>query len=112
MTTVLPSLLLQACSNSKVQLAIDIVPVGAGYFLNGTAAAELPLQCDCCLATFYQPLQAPFKVSYVQPVITGSLTGCALKVTDVSLQPLSCHAAMALCYLHCLLSMIIFTCSL
>ncbi|KAL0032147.1 hypothetical protein WJX77_007724 [Trebouxia sp. C0004] len=52
----------QACSNSKVQLAVDIVPVGAGYFLDGTAAAELPLQCDCCLATFYQPLQAPLKV--------------------------------------------------
>lgn len=52
----------QACGNSKVQLTVDIVPLGAGYFLDGTTAAELPVQCDCCLATFYQPLQAPFKV--------------------------------------------------
>ena len=64
MKKVIPSLLLQACSKSKVHLAIDIVPVGAGYFLDGTAAAELPLQCDCCLATFYQPIQAPLKVLY------------------------------------------------
>jgi hypothetical protein len=104
MTTVIPSLLLQACSNSKVQLAIDIVPVGAGYFLNGTAAAELPLQCDCCLATFYQPLQAPLKVSYVQPVITGSLTGCALKVTDV----LSAAAQLSCCHGPVLSSLLAF----
>jgi len=81
MTTVIPSLLLQACSNSKVQLAIDIVPVGAGYFLDGTVAAELPLQCDCCLATFYQPLQAPLKVLYIQPVTTWFLTGCVSEIT-------------------------------
>ena len=71
---------MQACGNSKVQLTVDIVPLGAGYFLDGTTAAELPVQCDCCLATFYQPLQAPFKVSHIQPVTTWSLTGCAFRV--------------------------------
>ena len=77
MTRLIPCLLMQACGNSQVQLALDIVPVGAGYFLDGTAAAELPLQCDCCLATFYQPLQAPLKVSHLHTVTTWSLTGCA-----------------------------------
>lgn len=52
----------QECTNSEVHVEIDIVPVGAGFFLNGVASAELPLQCDCCLATFQQPLQAPLKV--------------------------------------------------
>lgn len=104
MKKVTPSLLMQACSDSKVQLAIDIVPVGAGYFLDGTAAAELPLQCDCCLATFYQPLQAPLKVSYVQPVITWSLTGCALKVTDV----LSAAARLSCCHGTVLSSLLAF----
>lgn len=84
---------MQACSNSKVQLAVDIVPVGAGYFLDGTAAAELPLQCDCCLATFYQPLQAPLKVLYIQSVTTWSLTGCVLTADILSAATLlsCCH---------------------
>ena len=54
---------LQECTDSEVHVEIDIVPVGAGFFVSGVASAELPLQCDCCLATFQQPLQAPLKVS-------------------------------------------------
>ncbi len=55
--------IVQACSNCEVHIALDVAQVGAGYFVSGFASADLPLQCDCCLATFNHPLAAPFKVS-------------------------------------------------
>lgn len=54
---------MQECSNCDVDVAVDISPVGAGYFVSGGASADLPLQCDCCLATFRHPVAAPFEVS-------------------------------------------------
>ena len=54
----------QACSNCEVRVSFEIAPVGAGYFLNGTASADLPLQCDCCLATFQHPVAAPLEVTF------------------------------------------------
>ena len=55
--------LLQACSNCEVHVSLDISPVGAGYFVKGAASADLPLQCDCCPATFWHPVAAAFEVS-------------------------------------------------
>lgn len=52
----------QACSDSEVHVAIDVAPVGLGYFVNGTVTAKLPLQCDCCWAAFDHELEAPLKV--------------------------------------------------
>lgn len=52
----------QACNSCKVHVSVEVSPVGAGYFLSGAASADLPLQCDCCLATFQQPVVAPFKL--------------------------------------------------
>lgn len=55
--------LVQACSDSEVRVAIDVAPVGLGYFVNGTVTAKLPLQCDCCWAAFDHQLEAPLKAS-------------------------------------------------
>lgn len=54
---------MQECCNCNVKVSVDISPVGAGYFVSGGASADLPLQCDCCLATFRHPVAAPFEVS-------------------------------------------------
>ena len=53
---------MQECNNCEVHISVDISPVGAGYFVSGAASADLPLQCDCCLATFRHPVAAPFEV--------------------------------------------------
>ncbi|KAL3161838.1 hypothetical protein ABBQ38_008928 [Trebouxia sp. C0009 RCD-2024] len=52
----------QACNRCEVHVSVEVSPVGAGYFLSGAASADLPLQCDCCLMTFWHPVAAPFKV--------------------------------------------------
>ena len=54
---------MQECKSCEVHVSVDISPVGAGYFVSGGASADLPLQCDCCLATFWHPVAAPFEVS-------------------------------------------------
>ena len=55
-------LVLQEARASEVAVHYTVSPAGAGYFVTGEANAHLPLQCDCCLATFRQPVTAPFKV--------------------------------------------------
>ena len=55
-------LVLQETRESHVAVHYTVSPAGAGYFVTGEANADLPMQCDCCLATFRQPVTAPFKV--------------------------------------------------
>ena len=61
--------MLQEASNTDVKVQLTVSPAGAGYFVTGDAIADLPLHCDCCLATFRQPVAAPIKVSSLSEFI-------------------------------------------
>ena len=88
---------LQAARQSQVAVQYTVSPTGAGYFVSGDADTDLPLQCDCCLSTFKQPVKAPFKVciTSIDPGQTN-LPCCFSNLIAFE----SCHTESPACNIH------------
>ena len=58
-----------ACSNTSpyhagngVDVDMAVEAVGAGFYVRAHVVTRLALSCDCCLATFEQPVDTHFEV--------------------------------------------------
>lgn len=66
--------------------------VGAGFYVRAHVVTRLALSCDCCLATFEQPVDTHFEVSCGTLVLSWQVVAKQTRGVRAAVFA-SCHAA-------------------